>query len=99
VGEVERRRLLLPDAAAVAGFLPRPRCPPEGAVATATAGLELASAPACNKLPSSSCNRSIRSWISTAFLREEEDSFTGASYALILALQETLDSLMRSVPG
>jgi hypothetical protein len=40
----------------------------------------------------------MRSWISTAFLREEEDSFTGASYALILALQETLDSLMPSVP-
>ena len=76
MGEVDRRPLLLPDGATAAAFFPRPLLATERAAVTATAGVGLD----CNILPSSSCNRSMRAWISAAFLRVEEDSFTGASY-------------------
>jgi hypothetical protein len=76
VGDVDRRPRPLPGDTTGAAFLARPRLGTERRGAAAARGVELASAFACNKLPSSSCNRSIRSWISAAFLRVEEDSFT-----------------------
>ena len=76
VGDVERRPLPRPDDTAGAAFLAGPRLAAERTAVAAALGVELASVPACNRLPSSSCNRSIRPWISAAFLRVEEDNFT-----------------------
>jgi len=88
VGEVDRRPLLFPDNATALTFFPRVRLRTARDGVAVTIGAELASASAGNRLPSSPRSRSMRSCISAAFLRVEEDRFTKASYAWNSILQE-----------
>jgi hypothetical protein len=90
LGEVERRPRPRPFKAA--GLVDRARLPLRVSRGSGVAKLGvvtgLATVSPCNIWDSSDSKRSIRSWISAAFLNEAEDNFTGRNYASLFYLQE-----------